>query len=69
MATPAATIAQIEMASEEPDVVIGCVGSGSNFAALNVPVDAAQDAHEPVASTPRFLAVEPTACPTLTKGI
>ena len=37
-------IAQMEMAGEEPDVVVGCVGGGSNFAGLSVPVPAAQAA-------------------------
>ena len=31
-------IAQMELAREQPDVVIGCVGGGSNFAGLSVPV-------------------------------
>ena len=38
------TIAQMEMAGEEPDVIIGCVGGGSNFGGPDVPVDAAQAA-------------------------
>ena len=38
------TIAQMEMAGEEPDVVIACVGGGSNFGGLVVPVAAAQPA-------------------------
>ena len=33
-------IAQMEMAGEEPDVVVGCVGGGSNFAGLTLPVRA-----------------------------
>ena len=61
------TIAQMEMAGEEPDVIIGCVGGGSNFGGLTFPwirrkLRANGDG-------PRFLAVEPAACPTLTKGV
>ena len=60
------TIAQMEMAGEEPDVVIGCVGGGSNFAGLTFPWmrRKMRSGHGP-----RFLAVEPAACPTLTKGV
>ncbi len=60
------TIAQMEMAGEEPDVVIGCVGGGSNFAGLTFPWlrRKMRSGHGP-----HFLAVEPAACPTLTKGV
>ncbi len=56
---------QMEMAGEYPDVVIGCVGGGSNFAGIAYPflrknlLDGKQT---------RLLAVEPTATPSLTKG-
>jgi tryptophan synthase beta chain len=58
---------QMEMAGERPDVVIGCVGGGSNFAGLSYPFMAGKLRGE----TPdmRFLATEPAACPTLTKGV
>ena len=58
---------QMEMANERPDVVIGCVGGGSNFGGLAYPFMAGRLRGE----TPdiRFLATEPTACPTLTKGV
>jgi tryptophan synthase beta chain len=56
---------QMEMAGETPDVVIGCVGGGSNYAGLAYPfiVEKLRGT-----SRTRFLATEPAACPTLTKG-
>ncbi len=63
------TIAQMEMAGEEPDVVIGCVGGGSNFAGLTFPWMRRRTRLGPTHAGPRFLAVEPAACPTLTKGV
>ena len=58
---------QMEMAGEVPDVVIGCVGGGSNFAGLAFPFMAGRlDGTTP---NMRFLAAEPAACPTLTKGV
>ena len=58
--------AQMELAGDTPDVVIGCVGGGSNYAGLAYPFMADRLS----GSTPnmRFLATEPAACPTLTKG-
>jgi tryptophan synthase beta chain len=60
------TIAQMELAGEEPDVVIGCVGGGSNFGGLVFPWlrRKLRGEGKPV----RFLAAEPAACPTLTRG-
>jgi tryptophan synthase beta chain len=58
-------IAQMQLAGEEPDIVIGCVGGGSNFAGLTFPF--IRDVLRGNAST-RFLAAEPAACPTLTRG-
>jgi tryptophan synthase beta chain len=57
---------QMEMAGERPDVIIGCVGGGSNYAGLAYPFMAGKLRGQ----TPdlRFLATEPAACPTLTKG-
>ncbi len=57
---------QMEMAGEEPDVVIGCVGGGSNFGGLAFPFMRRRLAE---GATTRFVAAEPAACPTLTKGI
>jgi tryptophan synthase beta chain len=59
-------LAQMAMAGEEPDVVIACVGGGSNFGGLTFPFlrrvlrDGART---------RFIAAEPAACPTLTRGV
>jgi tryptophan synthase beta chain len=58
-------LAQMEMAGDEPDVVVGCVGGGSNFAGMTFPFIRRVLRGE--AST-RFLAAEPAACPTLTRG-
>ena len=60
------TIAQMEMAGEEPDVVIACVGGGSNFGGLVFPW-LRRNLRE--GATTRFIAAEPAACPTLTKGV
>ena len=57
-------IKQMEMAGAYPDVVIGCVGGGSNFAGLALPFMPDKFAGKNI----RFVAVEPTACPTITKG-
>jgi tryptophan synthase beta chain len=56
---------QMEMAGDDPDVVIGCVGGGSNYAGLAYPF--MQDRLQGRKQT-RFVACEPAACPTLTKG-
>ena len=56
---------QMEQAGEEPDVVIGCVGGGSNYAGIAFPfvrrrlVEGAKT---------RFIACEPESCPSLTRG-
>ncbi|MDX1600130.1 MAG: TrpB-like pyridoxal phosphate-dependent enzyme [Anaerolineales bacterium] len=57
---------QFELAGEEPDVLIGCTGGGSNFAGFAFPF--IRDNLTGDKDT-RILAVEPTACPTLTKGL
>ena len=56
---------QFDMAGEYPDIVIGCVGGGSNYAGFAFPF-----MHKRLTEgkNTRFIAVEPTACPTLTKG-
>jgi tryptophan synthase beta chain len=59
-------LAQMEMAGDEPDVVVGCVGGGSNFAGMTFPFMRRVLRGE--AST-RFVAAEPAACPTLTRGV
>jgi tryptophan synthase beta chain len=56
---------QMETFEDVPDVIIGCVGGGSNYAGLSYPF--AADVLQGKATT-RFVAVEPEACPTLTRG-
>jgi tryptophan synthase beta chain len=56
---------QMEMAGDYPDVVIGCVGGGSNYAGLALPF--VRDKLTQGRKT-RFIAVEPEACPSITRG-
>jgi len=56
---------QMVLAGEEPDVIIGCVGGGSNFAGLAFPFIGRQLRGE---HSYRFVAVEPTAAPSITRG-
>ncbi len=58
-------IAQLEMAGEAPDVVVACVGGGSNFGGLTFPFLRGVLRGE---RSMRFVAAEPSACPTLTRG-
>jgi tryptophan synthase beta chain len=58
-------LSQLEMAGEYPDVVIGCVGGGSNFAGVAFPF-LRRKLQE--GGDTRFIGVEPAACPTLTRG-
>lgn len=58
-------IAQMEMAGEYPDIVIGCAGGGSNAAGLIFPFMKDRLAGK---THTQFLAVEPASCPSLTKG-
>jgi tryptophan synthase beta chain len=57
---------QFELADEYPDVVIGCVGGGSNFSGFAFPF-----LHQnfTAGKNTRVVAVEPEACPSLTKGL
>jgi len=59
-------IGQEAMAGEEPDVVVACVGGGSNFGGLTFPF--LRRVMRGDAKT-RFVAAEPAACPTLTRGV
>jgi tryptophan synthase beta chain len=59
-------LAQMAMAGEEPDVVIACVGGGSNFGGLVFPFMRRVMRGQ---ATTRFVAAEPAACPTLTRGV
>ncbi len=58
-------IKQFEKIDDKPDVVIGCVGGGSNFAGIAFPYLREKMNGEKI----DIIAVEPAACPTLTKGI
>ena len=57
--------AQMKKVGDYPDIVIGCVGGGSNFGGIALPFYYDKVNGKKV----RLIAVEPTACPTLTKGI
>jgi len=59
------TMLQMEMADEFPDVVIGCVGGGSNFAGISFPFIREKFKGANI----RIIAVEPESCPSLTRGI
>jgi tryptophan synthase beta chain len=58
-------VRQMDMASDYPDVLIGCTGGGSNFAGLVFPFLGAQLRG---GKKVRIVAVEPAACPSLTRG-
>jgi len=59
------TLLQLEMANDYPDIIIGCTGGGSNFAGIAFPFLGAQLRG---GKKLRVIAVEPSACPTLTRG-
>ena len=59
------TIQQMEMAGEEPDVIIGCAGGGSNFAGLAFPFVQGKIKEQ---KRYRIVAAEPASCPSLTQG-
>lgn len=56
---------QLEVLDEYPDIVVACCGGGSNFAGIGFPF--VKDKLD--GTNIRLIAVEPTACPTLTKGV
>ncbi|MBW4608447.1 MAG: TrpB-like pyridoxal phosphate-dependent enzyme [Hassallia sp. WJT32-NPBG1] len=58
-------LAQLEMAGDYPDIIVGCTGGGSNFAGIAFPFMGAKLKGD---RDIKFVAVEPAACPTLTKG-
>jgi tryptophan synthase beta chain len=60
------SIAQMELAGDDPDVVVACCGGGSNFGGIAIPFLRRVLRGE---SRTRFVAVEPAACPTLTRGV
>jgi tryptophan synthase beta chain len=56
---------QMEKAGDHPDVIFACIGGGSNFGGISLPFVKEKLSGKNI----RIVAVEPTACPTLTKGI
>jgi tryptophan synthase beta chain len=59
-------IAQLDMADDYPDIVVGCTGGGSNFAGIAFPFIGAQLRG---GRKVRVVAIEPAACPSLTRGV
>ncbi|ACB74104.1 TrpB-like pyridoxal phosphate-dependent enzyme [Opitutus terrae] len=59
------TMKQMELAGEEPDIIYGCAGGGSNFAGIAFPF-----LREKIQGKKKFrvVAVEPASCPSLTQG-
>ena len=55
-----------EQADTYPDIIVGCVGGGSNFAGMFLPF--VKDKIDGTRPDLRIICVEPTSCPTLTKG-
>ncbi|KAB2867686.1 MAG: TrpB-like pyridoxal phosphate-dependent enzyme [Bauldia sp.] len=58
-------MAQFDMAGDYPDVIVACTGGGSNFAGIVFPFLGAQLRGGPKT---RIVAIEPAACPSLTRG-
>ena len=57
---------QMEMAGDYPDIIIGCVGGGSNYGGLALPFVRERLVN---GKKTRFIACEPEACPSLTRGL
>ncbi|NVM29773.1 MAG: TrpB-like pyridoxal phosphate-dependent enzyme [Candidatus Helarchaeota archaeon] len=60
-------IKQFEMAEDYPDVIFGCIGGGSSFSGMSWPFYHHKVSGKPPKDT-KIVAVEPTACPSVTKG-
>jgi len=58
-------IEQLKLANAFPDIVIGCCGGGSNFGGLAFPFVPIKASGKDI----RLVAVEPAACPTMTRGV
>lgn len=58
-------MAQLEQAGDYPDIIVGCTGGGSNFAGIAFPFIGAKMRGE---RDVRVVAVEPAACPSMTRG-
>ncbi len=59
---------QLEALDEYPDLIVGCIGGGSSFSGLFWPFYY-DKVHGKAEKDVEFLAVEPAACPTITKGV
>ncbi|MBL8838748.1 MAG: TrpB-like pyridoxal phosphate-dependent enzyme [Alphaproteobacteria bacterium] len=59
------TMKQLEQSGDDPDIIVGCTGGGSNFAGIAFPFLGQQLRG---GRTRRIVAVEPAACPSLTRG-
>ncbi|MBN2455792.1 MAG: TrpB-like pyridoxal phosphate-dependent enzyme [Sedimentisphaerales bacterium] len=58
---------QMEMAGVYPDIIVGCIGGGSNFAGMFLPF--VKDKIDGTKPDLRIINVEPESCPTITKGL
>jgi tryptophan synthase beta chain len=58
-------MAQLEVAGDYPDIIIGCTGGGSNFSGIVFPFLGSQLRG---GAKVRIIAIEPSACPSLTRG-
>ena len=58
----------MEMADVYPDIIVGCIGGGSNFAGLFLPFDSETRLAER-SQDMRIICVSRKACPTMTKGL
>jgi tryptophan synthase beta chain len=61
------TIKQMEMADAYPDIIVGCIGGGSNFAGQFLPW--IRDKLSGKKKDLQIICVEPESCPTVTKGL
>ena len=61
------TMKQMEMAGDYPDIIVGCIGGGSNFAGMYLPF--VRDKITGKKKDLRVINVEPESCPTVTKGL
>jgi tryptophan synthase beta chain len=59
--------AQMQMVGDYPDVIIGCCGGGSNFGGIALPF-VGEKLRGEAKKDIRFVAAEPSACPTMTRG-
>jgi tryptophan synthase beta chain len=60
---------QLDKVEEYPDIIVGCVGGGSNFGGFSFPFVREILEERPRAKKLKVIAVEPAACPTMTRGV